>query len=89
MRSQDDLWQAAEHHHLKRRYRLGRERLPPMRTAPDEPPMRGRHNPQYTMLAFVDLDERVSPDHSLGNFAETKHALHHARIEWNSSRDRK
>ena len=52
-----------------------------MRTAPDEPPMRGRHNPQYTMLAFVDLDERVSPDHSLGNFAETKHALHHARIE--------
>ena len=27
--------------------------------------MRGRRNPQSTMLAFVNLDERVPPDHSL------------------------
>ena len=25
--------------------------------------MRGRRNPQSTMLAFVNLDERVPPDH--------------------------
>ncbi len=27
--------------------------------------MRGRHDPQVTMLAFVDLDSRVPPDHPL------------------------
>ena len=27
--------------------------------------MRGRRNPQSTMLAFVNLDERVPPDHPL------------------------
>ena len=27
--------------------------------------MRGRHNPQSTMLAFVNLDERAHPDHPL------------------------
>ena len=27
--------------------------------------MRGRRNPQATMLAFVNLDERVPPDHPL------------------------
>ena len=27
--------------------------------------MRGRRNPQPTMLAFVNLDERVPPDHPL------------------------
>ena len=27
--------------------------------------MRGKRNPQSTMLAFVNLDERVSPDHPL------------------------
>ena len=34
--------------------------------------MRGRHDPQVTMLAFIDLETRVPPDHSLrltlGNF---------------------
>ena len=25
--------------------------------------MRGRHNPQSTMLTFVSLDERTPPDH--------------------------
>ena len=25
--------------------------------------MRGRHNPQSTVLAFVNLNERVPPDH--------------------------
>ena len=27
--------------------------------------MRGKHNPQSTMLAFVNLDERVPPNHPL------------------------
>ena len=27
--------------------------------------MRGRRNPLATMLAFVNFDERVPPDHSL------------------------
>ena len=27
--------------------------------------MRGRHDPQVTMLAFVDLELRVAPDHPL------------------------
>ena len=27
--------------------------------------MRGRRNPQSTMLAFVNLEERVPPDHPL------------------------
>ena len=27
--------------------------------------MRGRRNPQATMLVFVDLDDRVPPDHPL------------------------
>ena len=27
--------------------------------------MRGRHDPQATMLAFVDLEERVPTDHPL------------------------
>ena len=27
--------------------------------------MRGQRNPQSTMLAFVNLEERVSPDHPL------------------------
>ena len=27
--------------------------------------MRGRRNPQVTMLAFVDLEERVPPNHPL------------------------
>ena len=27
--------------------------------------MRGRHSPQSTMLAFVNLEERVPPDHPL------------------------
>ena len=27
--------------------------------------MRGRHDPQVTMLALVDLEERVPKDHSL------------------------
>ena len=27
--------------------------------------MRGRHDPQVTMLAFVDLEERVPTDHPL------------------------
>ena len=34
--------------------------------------MRGRHDPQVTMLAFIDLETRVPPDHplrvTLGNF---------------------
>ena len=34
--------------------------------------MRGRHDPQATMLAFIDLQTRVPPDHplrvTLGNF---------------------
>jgi hypothetical protein len=27
--------------------------------------MRGRRDPQITMLAFIDLEERVPPDHPL------------------------
>ena len=27
--------------------------------------MRGRHDPQVTMLAFIDLETRVPPDHPL------------------------
>ena len=27
--------------------------------------MRGRQDPEVTMLAFVDLEARVSPDHPL------------------------
>ncbi len=27
--------------------------------------MRGRHDPQATMLAFVDLEERVPQDHTI------------------------
>ena len=27
--------------------------------------MRGRHDPQATMLAFVDLEERVPQDHPI------------------------
>ena len=27
--------------------------------------MRGRHEPQVTMLAFIDLETRVPPDHLL------------------------
>ena len=27
--------------------------------------MRGRHSPQSTMFAFINLEERVPPDHPL------------------------
>jgi transposase len=34
-------------------------------TVPGDESMRGRRDPQITMLAFIDLEERVPPDHPL------------------------
>ena len=46
--------------------------------------MRGRHDPQVTMLAFVDLEERVPKDHPLRTIKTVAdEALHRLSPEFN------